>query len=437
MYIAIDDTDSKSGMCTTFLATELIREFNDLDLLGHPRLVRLNPNIPWKTRGNGAVVLEFGHGREKKTVIGNINRNIAIWDGEPASEDDIFQRTIKVVERWAETDSEGTNPGLVVGNIRPDRRLYQKGVTDVLTLPEVTKILDDLCLPYWGMGNRRGIIGAAAALAWMPEDSTYELIAYRKRENWGTSRNIRREEVIALDEATQNTFDTYDYREDKQTIAPSSPCPVLYGVRGDGSYELKKALHIIRGEEPERFIIFLTNQGTDDHIRDAEISDVRPYRSVHTRCSVGSKPVTIEGGHVLFEITDGTSAMTAAAYEPTKSFRTQIRELIVGDEIELWGGIRAEPATINIEKMKVNYLAQKSIKVSNPECKSCGKKMSSAGKDAGYRCRRCGTKADEDAAPTEILERNIHEGWYEVPVVARRHLTKPLKRMQFTEQGYC
>jgi tRNA(Ile2)-agmatinylcytidine synthase len=64
VYIGIDDTDSRKGMCTTYLALELVKEFqNELDLIGYPRLVRLNPNIPWKTRGNGAVCVRLGTGK--------------------------------------------------------------------------------------------------------------------------------------------------------------------------------------------------------------------------------------------------------------------------------------------------------------------------------------------------------------------------------------
>jgi len=37
--------------------------------MDYPYLVRLNPNIPWKTRGNGAVCIHF-----KKTSI-HANRN--------------------------------------------------------------------------------------------------------------------------------------------------------------------------------------------------------------------------------------------------------------------------------------------------------------------------------------------------------------------------
>ncbi|TLZ73059.1 MAG: hypothetical protein E6K14_06040 [Methanobacteriota archaeon] len=46
LWIGVDDTDSLQGMCTTFLATELVTELTkDRDLIGYPRLVRLNPNV--------------------------------------------------------------------------------------------------------------------------------------------------------------------------------------------------------------------------------------------------------------------------------------------------------------------------------------------------------------------------------------------------------
>ena len=43
------------------------------DVIGNPRLVRLNPNIPWKTRGNGAISLQLGKGSKKKKKIGEID----------------------------------------------------------------------------------------------------------------------------------------------------------------------------------------------------------------------------------------------------------------------------------------------------------------------------------------------------------------------------
>ena len=48
-------------MCTTFLAYKVVNllQRENTELLDFPRLIRFNPNIPWKTRGNGAVAIKI------------------------------------------------------------------------------------------------------------------------------------------------------------------------------------------------------------------------------------------------------------------------------------------------------------------------------------------------------------------------------------------
>ena len=57
LNVGFDDTDSPKGMCTTFLAYKIVDSLQkqNIEFLDFPRLIRFNPNIPWKTRGNGAV----------------------------------------------------------------------------------------------------------------------------------------------------------------------------------------------------------------------------------------------------------------------------------------------------------------------------------------------------------------------------------------------
>ena len=61
LHIGIDDTDSPDGMCTTFLASQIINKFEDngIEIIDYPRLIRLNPFARFKTRGNGAVGLKI------------------------------------------------------------------------------------------------------------------------------------------------------------------------------------------------------------------------------------------------------------------------------------------------------------------------------------------------------------------------------------------
>ena len=61
LHIGIDDTDSPDGMCTTYLASQIINKFKDngIELADYPRLIRLNPFARFKTRGNGGVSLKI------------------------------------------------------------------------------------------------------------------------------------------------------------------------------------------------------------------------------------------------------------------------------------------------------------------------------------------------------------------------------------------
>ena len=65
--------------------------------------------------------------------------------------------------------------------------------------------------------------------------------------------------------------------------------------------------------------------------------------------------------------------------------------------------------------------------VENPVCSVCGKHMKSRGQSQGYKCKTCKTTADKPVIKKQ--KRNLKKSFYEVPVCARRHLSKPLKRM--------
>ena len=61
VHIGFDDTDSLSGGCTTYLAARIIEKITRVGakFIDFPYLVRLNPNIPYRTRGNAAIALHF------------------------------------------------------------------------------------------------------------------------------------------------------------------------------------------------------------------------------------------------------------------------------------------------------------------------------------------------------------------------------------------
>jgi tRNA(Ile2)-agmatinylcytidine synthase len=137
MLIGIDDTDSPQGMCTTYLGAVLARRLICEHMrVREARLVRLNPNVTWKTRGNAAVVLDV--------------------EGDPAR---AFEISCNLVEELADFSCENTNPGVVVAEKKFDPAFYRKAVTDFCTVDEAVTILDAAMARYRGWKNRRGLIG--------------------------------------------------------------------------------------------------------------------------------------------------------------------------------------------------------------------------------------------------------------------------------------
>jgi len=438
VYVGIDDTDSRNGMCTTYLATLIVEELErrKIRLVDYPRLVRLNPNIPWKTRGNGALALEFGHGNEKKSKIGdrfciyyNKNKNKNENENENKKNDKetelevIFEVVKKLVEKNAMLEDENTNPGLVVASIKPDRSFYERCVKDLVPLEDAIETLDGVKALYKGYKNSRGLIGSTAAISYEPRMFTFELVAYRKRESIGKKRFVEEKSVIEMDKKFPFTFDNYDYQNKHVCIAPNSPCPVLFGVRSTAGIEdIEDVLKVLKTEDIERWITYKTNQASDEHLERKRMGELRKNSSGIIEGFVTTRPKKIEGGHVIFEISDGSSTGTGvecAAYEPTKDFRKTVLKLMIGDKVELYGGL-SKYTTFNIEKMRIKELAKVYL---NPLC--CGKRMKSKGKGQGFRCEKCGRKTNEK----EEIKRDLAEGFYEVPPSARRHLSMPLKIM--------
>jgi len=432
MFIGVDDTDSVSGMCTTFLLTELVSEFSEMDIIGHPRLVRLNPNIPWKTRGNAALSVALGNGAGRKTLVGNVaGRDVFAFARGAHAKASVahLERAEEMLDKWAVKGEEMTNPGLAIFDKRPSASFYWRAVRGVVPIADARKLAASGF--FAARGNGRGLVGACASVAWRPRDRTFEVIAYRERKRWGTPRRLASESVSAMDKAYPSTFNNYDYVDDKPVLVPGSPCPILFGIRGDDPEVLPCAMEALRGENVDRWLVFESNQGTDDHLVPAHVADVRPFSSATIRGVISSQPRTIPGGHVIASVRDATGEIDIAIYEPAKRFRDVLRALVPGDRVVACGGMREKPLTINIEKLNVARLVKIVRKVSNPRCAKCDKAMKSEGKNLGFRCERCGAKAPNGAGVFESVPRSLTTGWYEPPACARRHLAKPMKRTKW------
>lgn len=430
LWIGLDDTDSPRTMCTTYVAAELVARAPGLDLVGHPRLVRLNPNVPWKTRGNGALCLRLGRGRGRPFPVGRVRGRalLAYPRGTtPEVEGNLVETCRQVLLELADLEDANSQPALVVTRRRPGAALYWRAVREVLD-PEVVEPLVDRADLVLAPKGPRGLIGAFAALAWRPRDRTYEVLAYREPSRWGTPRRVEPSDVRALDRRFPTTFHNHDPETGHLAVVPRSPCPVLLGIRGEDPRELPAALESVRSEPVERWLLFETNQATGDHLVRRDLEALRPHLSAVVEGRVLAVPRTLPGGHVVFPLGDGGTAVDCVAYEPSKSFRRTIRALLPGDRVRASGGVRAEPRSLNLEKLEVLALRPAVAKVANPPCPACGRSMKSLGRGAGYRCRRCGTRAGPHAATHAPVVRSLAPGAYEPPVSARRHLHRPRRR---------
>ena len=418
--MGVDDTDSPRGGCTTYVASLAIDRLAELGatFIDYPNLVRLNPNIPWKTRGNGAVCLRFAIDEE---LVGR-----AIGE------------VLRVVEEESDLGHEACNPvvaALVGWPSGKLRRLGLEAVRGVVDRGYALSVAREEGVELHVLKDDLGVVGALAAIGNMLEgDHTYELLAYRVREMRGRPRAIDEGSVVEMDQATRPyTFNNYDYEEGRVLVAPHGPDPVLYGVRGEAPEEVRRAAMMVEVGEPiERWTIFRTNQGTDEHLRAVKVAEARPYMPVAIRGRVASKPRALHGGHVVFTVEDETGTIQCAAYEPTGSFRKVVLGLEVGDEVEVYGGVRppsnTHPATVNLEKIRVLRLVEVKVEA-NPRCPRCGARAKSMGRGKGYQCDKCRLKLPPNT-PKEVTvkPRSIAETLYIPPPRAHRHLTKPYTR---------
>jgi len=428
MHIGIDDTDSPRTGCTTHIAALLVEKLHELGVsfIDYPNLVRLNPNVPWKTRGNGALCLRF-----------KCNENLI---------EEIKTTAVDTVEKNSDIDYAGTEPGVVFffGSRIPEEvtTFAKQTIQGIVKMREALKLIRAFGAEAVGFKSGRGIIGALASIGETLEgDHTYELITYRTPENRGKPRRLDVASVRKMNERTAPlTFNNVDPETGRVLITPHGPDPILYGIRGETSTVVKRAHKMIRSLEPvERWTIFRTNHGTDAHLRRIKsINEVFPYHPIVVRGTVTRTPQIVPRRHVLFSIEDNTGQIDCAAYEPTGDLRKAARQLIIGDKVEAYGGVRPASSnrlvTVNLEKFRVLRLASK-IVLHNPFCPHCGKRMKSMGANKGFRCEKCGFRGEKLRKVTVKVKRLLEQRLYVTSPRSQRHLTKPLSRYGLEKTG--
>ncbi|WP_050031835.1 tRNA(Ile)(2)-agmatinylcytidine synthase [Halorubrum halophilum] len=458
--VAVDDTDSRErGMCTTYVGARLAERLDAASGRVRRRLlIRLNPAVKHKTRGNAAVAL-----------------HVSGVDAETA-----FDLAAETVREFAAADDPRTSPGVVVADVDAGGDPFDPSPTSIpadvadfarralrhrLSLDEALKLADEHGFHHAAFGSGgetdaeavlgRGRIGALAAVGAPAafDDWTVERISYRELDRCGTPRDVDIESVFAAaDREYPTVWDTVDRGTGEAVCVPNAPGPILHGIRGDDADACREVAAAIASEPIERAATFLTNQGTDAHLAPGAIGGLRDGAGYRLDAVVEGEPETKRGGHVHVDAAapgDGSSPrLRCVAFKPTGRFRDRVRALRPGDRVTVCGEheVRAAEgdtedggsdgdkptATLKVEKLAVRSLVQTEPAV--PTCPDCGRSMSSAGRGQGYRCRDCGT--DAPGKVEQPIDRELEAGWYEVPPSARRHVAKPLVRGGFDAQTH-
>jgi len=418
LHIGFDDTDSRVGRCTTHLAfkiTSYLLKEPSVEFIDYPLLIRLNPNIPWKTRGNGAVCLRI-KAKNHERIIYYIKQSIEVGSAI----------------------NEGANPTVAFfsGDQIPEgiKRFSRTAMFDILSREKAKKIAKENCIQYFTFGNGQGLVGSLGAIGCLlDKDYTFEVIAYRRPENYGTKRILNIPRVIEYDKHTYpHTFNNYDHYHQRVLIAPHGSDPIFCGIRGEKPEVIVSYLEMLHIQEKlDGYMVFRSNQGTNMHLQNEfKLSKIKPFMAGYLNCKINLKPYSIHGGHVLFAVQDSTGIIyPACVYEPTGL--TNIASLLqVGDYIRIGYGVRKAtsifPRILNIEYLHVLEL-NNAYDMVNPLCKFCNKRMKSEGRNKGFQCPKC--KHKEIGSKIAVLKnRNLKTGLYIPTPKSRRHLTKPMHR---------
>ncbi|NPA85632.1 MAG: DUF1743 domain-containing protein [Crenarchaeota archaeon] len=341
MIVAIDSFDTPHAGCTTLTATLLALHLasQGFRMLDYPRLVRLNPAVPWKTRGNAAVALTF--------------------EGDA---EELFSESKRFLEK---VPGKGA---LAVGESFPP--IYERAIERVIDPKDVLKEFDGL---WWG--RPESLVGAIAAGS-ARDLRNFELIAYRVPENLTKPRRCSFHPIY---EALSDLFFPLIHESDPEVVCPRGWDPVLLGIRGSYPPALWEALKAFRGEPIALATMFRTNQHSYDP---SPTTSLYPYDfgKVHFEGSYELRREDVMfGDYVLFKETGITKV-----FKVMSGWRNKVRADL---DVISKPGIKEVAA---IKNARIVFWRKEA-----PRCPRCGGSMTSLGKRTlKRRCKKCGFTAE-------------------------------------------
>jgi len=402
--IGLDDTDHPEVGCTTSSFDELlsqILEAMDCTIIER-RLVRLWPFARRRTRGNGALgaIIEIPENAES-----TLEQICNSWFASLLSRIDAYPPS-KIPVSPCLAISFGKVPenwywDAVRRNVDPEHMLIEAEKNE-MTLIRADQV--------------SGVVGACAAISWVSKpNSSWELIAWRKESLIGSERIVSPKSVSELSGRFPGTFLNRDPTKGKGLIAPRTPCPVLYGIRGSCSSDVERAHNWLQSrkdvETCQSFGIHRSNQISDDHIE-----------SIHSGC-VTCMPREKRGGHANISVFSAGQSFELVAFSEGGPVNRLLRKLEPGDRIS-WVGLLSPDGSIHLERLRVDSASPRIV--SRPIC--CNRTMRSSGKSQGLRCLSCGSNDRKTWYCTDYDDLNDPPSgiWLEPTPSNRRHLSRPL-----------
>jgi len=437
LSVGIDDIDSILGGCTTHFATILIKKIYKYGgfLLDYPRLIRLNPNIPWKTRGNGAVAIEFSI---KKSLyndfLDDIKRDIMEYIGLEGSSPASTQPALVIIDNTKLNRSNDLSTFLYNFSQYATYSIVPRKLLDE-ALAKLSDVIIDIYTPL----GKRGLVGSLAAIGnILPYDYTYELILYRNLSRRGErfDKDTERKMINFFKKIERmDSFAHIDHESNKLLISPKGPDPVIFGIRGDNPNILynmfKKILKAIKLDF-ESWLIYVTNQGTGEHLYNASRdTKLIGYRQYYRYSKVFNYPSYLEGSHLYLPTKIGENDIKALIYYESGRMREYGSMFVNGDEIILGGALKPseDPSYMLVLNTELVVPVNKLISYdTKPICPRCSVKMVSMGFDKGYVCKKCKYRISNSPLYSVSQSDNVFPSILLPPLRSIRHLSKPLKR---------
>ena len=387
-WFGLDDTDEREYGCTTHDFDSLVRYMTSAGyIVEDPRLVRLWPFAPTRTRGNAALAAAV----TTRDYIGL----------ESAMNEWFSNRFADIAPRDA---AHSAQPVLLLRECKLPESMYWNTVQNHVELSDRILELEDHSHRYWstsaGLG---GLIGASAAIAWQGnDDCTWECTVWRNKQSG--PRIVPEKLVFEMAEKFPSTFLNRDPNAERSLIAPRTPCPVLYGIRGESKQGVLDAHEFLQNNGAETSSghrVHRSNQATDDHLIGSESGCIQQIR-------------VRQGGHVEIDV-----GKTLLAFSEGGDLNQLAQNLKPGDSIEWWGLTNTDES-VHLERLR---LIRGERNRSRPICK-CGTRYKSQGRGQSLKCPKCSS-----------FHQNVwcfdidSSDWKEPPPSHRRHLSKPLSRM--------